>query len=325
MTIPCGSSRSVNDEILERIIAHAIDLDHYSNYEVRQIVSFLNGTIEPEIVRQLQKYAGQEWTIRRLTALREAVREIIRAGYRQMRSDVQADLRELVRIESQWNRTMLSGLVPVEVSLAAPPWAVLRDMIRQAPIDGRFVSEWLGDLEPATLARVNRALMIGVTMGEGVDQIVRRIAGTRANQYRDGVLDRSRRDIEAIVRTAVSGVSNNVRHETYRANRKVVKAVLFVATLDLRTCIVCAGLDGNTYDIDEGPRPPVHGNCRCTTSPVLRSWRELGIDLKEAPAGTRASLDGQVPATVKFPDWLRPRAALSVGPGPVAGLRRCPG
>jgi SPP1 gp7 family putative phage head morphogenesis protein len=309
MSIPRGSSRNINAEILERIIAHGIDLDHYSNYEVRRIVSFLNGTMEPEIVRQLQKYAGKDWTVRRLTALRAAVHAIISAGYRQMRSDVKADLRELARIESQWNKAMLSGLVPVEVSLVAPPLAVLRGMIRQAAIDGRFVSEWLGDLEPATLARVNRALMIGVTMGEGVDQIVRRIAGTRANQYRDGVLERSRRDLEAIVRTAVSGVSNNVRHETYRASRQVIKAVMFVATLDTATCIVCGHLDGNTYDIDEGPRPPIHGNCRCTTSPVLKSWQELGIALREASAGTRASMDGQVPATVKFGDWLRRRSA----------------
>ncbi|MCL5281640.1 MAG: hypothetical protein M1376_17210, partial [Planctomycetes bacterium] len=248
MTIPPGNPSTVNAEILERIIAHEIDLDQYANYEVRQIVSFLNTAIEPEIVGQLQKYAGKEWTIRRLTALRAAIREIIVGGYRQMRSDVKDDLRELARIESDWNMTMLAGVVPVGVSFVAPSLATLRDMIRQEPVNGRFVNEWLVDLPAATLARVNRQLMIGVTMGEGVDQIVRRIAGTRVNQYRDGILARSRHDIEAIVRTAVQGVSNNVRNETYRANRSVVKAILFVATLDLRTGTVCGDLDGQSYD-----------------------------------------------------------------------------
>jgi SPP1 gp7 family putative phage head morphogenesis protein len=185
----------------------------------------------------------------------------------------------------------------------------IREMIREAPIHGRFVKDWLADLAPATAARVNQQIMIGATMGEGIDQIVRRIAGTRANQYTDGILQRSRRDIEATVRTAVAGVSNNVRQLTYEGNTRVIKAVLFVATLDLRTCEICGGFDGNQYEIDEGPRPPIHPVCRCTTAPVLKSWRELGLDLKEAPAGTRASMDGQVPASVDFPTWLGRRSA----------------
>jgi hypothetical protein len=41
------------------------------------------------------------------------------------------------------------------------------------------------------------------------------------------------------------------------------------------------------------------------TTPVLRSWKELGIDLKEAPPGTRSSLGGQVPARVTYGEWLK--------------------
>ena len=39
--------------------------------------------------------------------------------------------------------------------------------------------------------------------------------------------------------------------------------------------------------------------------PVTKSWKELGINLKEAPAGTRASMNGQVPATMTYNDWLK--------------------
>jgi SPP1 gp7 family putative phage head morphogenesis protein len=308
MTILKGKPRSINAEVLDRIIAHAVDLEQYKSYEVRQIVSFLNAEIEPEIVHQLQKYAGRELTVRRLESLRQAIREITVAGYSQLRSDVTDDLRTLSSSEARWNVNMLAATVPISVSFVAPSVAAIREMMREAPIHGRFVKDWLADLAPATVVRVNQQIMIGATMGEGIDQMVRRIAGTQAHQYADGILQRSRRDIETMVRTAVSGVSNSVRQLTYAGNSRVIKAVLFVATLDLRTCEICGSFDGNRYEIDEGPRPPLHPGCRCTTAPVLRSWRELGLNLQEAPEWTRASMDGQVPARVDFSTWLGRRS-----------------
>jgi hypothetical protein len=38
---------------------------------------------------------------------------------------------------------------------------------------------------------------------------------------------------------------------------------------------------------------------------VLKSWEEIGIDASEATQGVRASMDGQVPESMKYGDWLR--------------------
>jgi hypothetical protein len=37
----------------------------------------------------------------------------------------------------------------------------------------------------------------------------------------------------------------------------------------------------------------------------LKSWKELGISLKEAPEGTRASMNGQIPESLTYPKWLK--------------------
>jgi len=44
-------------------------------------------------------------------------------------------------------------------------------------------------------------------------------------------------------------------------------------------------------------------NCRCTTVDITKTWKELGIDIEEAPPGTRASMEGQV-SDKTFEDFL---------------------
>lgn len=78
-----------------------------------------------------------------------------------------------------------------------------------------------------------------------------------------------------------------------------------VAGVVVHNSAVCRARDGKVYPIDSGPRPPAHPNCRSTTVPVLKSWKEMGINLKEAPEGTRAALDGQEASSVTYEDWLR--------------------
>jgi hypothetical protein len=64
--------------------------------------------------------------------------------------------------------------------------------------------------------------------------------------------------------------------------------------------------DGEVYPINEGPRPPFHFNCRTTTVPVTKSWKDLGAKKqKEVPASSRASMDGQVPDRLTYEDWLK--------------------
>ena len=76
---------------------------------------------------------------------------------------------------------------------------------------------------------------------------------------------------------------------------------------------------GQTWDIEtlqpvEGSElpfnggPPRHFNCRSRLRPVTKSFRELGVDADEIPAGTRASMDGQVPADITFDTYLESKS-----------------
>ena len=52
-----------------------------------------------------------------------------------------------------------------------------------------------------------------------------------------------------------------------------------------------------------------HWNCRSSSTPVLKSWKELGLDMNEMPEGTRASMDGQVAANLRYGDWFGKQSA----------------
>jgi len=84
--------------------------------------------------------------------------------------------------------------------------------------------------------------------------------------------------------------SANVAAQTavYEANRGVVKGYEWCAALEpgyqsgRGTCLRCAALDGQKWDMDEErPDCPLHPRCRCELLPVTKSWRELGLDIDE--------------------------------------------
>jgi SPP1 gp7 family putative phage head morphogenesis protein len=328
------ATTTVNEEIASRIIRHDVLLQGYANHEVYQIIGYLNRNVEPDLVARLQKHAGHTLTRKRLEAMRDGVRQIIEAGYEQIKQTLLEDMVAQGMVEAQANIKILADSMPMEVTFTTPNVATIREAVRAQPIAGEFVPEWFERLTLSTQQAVNRQIMLGAIEGEGIDKIVRRIIGTRANQYTDGVLERSRRDVAAVVRTAVAGVSDNVRDEVFKANADLIKGVQWTAMLDSRTCIVCGELDGQVFEIDRAPHAPRHWNCRCSRVCVLKGWKELGLPLQEAGAGTRASnavtkaqakrlrkldpeqrqeikarLQGQVPESLTYGQWLKRQSA----------------
>ena len=108
---------------------------------------------------------------------------------------------------------------------------------------------------------------------------------------------------------------------TPRTNVDHIAKVKWCATLDLSTSIACGSRDGKTWTNDENydpidhwipfSSPPLHLNCRCVLTYVLKSNKERGIDFPEFVMEncTRASIDGQVPSSVNYPDWLANQSA----------------
>lgn len=305
---------TMNEQLLERSIRHQVYIQRYGTRLGNEMIKLLDEAV-PDIARILAERLAKTTkrgydlgpaTTRRLQRLYVALNEVIDLARSSTYAALTADLVALARSEGLFETGMIAvEAKPINIEFLLPNPTTLASVVTSRPFEGKHLREWFDELTRRQKKGVQQAVRLGITEGEGIEQIVRRIIGTQANGFADGILHRSRQELRMVTRTATNHVSTQARQSVHEANRSVVKGEKIVATLDGRTSPICRRQDGKFYPIGEGPRPPFHPNCRTTIVPVLKSWRELGIDLKEAPKGTRAAFGGEVPADVTYAQWWK--------------------
>lgn len=324
---------SINDRLLDGTIRHGVYLERLKNAISREVLDFLKESVYPEAVSLLQarleRIASRGldsgvWTTARYREMVTGLREVIRDGVAEAQAMARVGLTRTAAHEAAWQTRSIQAQFPVDLELALPSPATLRAIVDDQPFNGQLMGGWFKTLGEGTQVRLVREVNTGLALGESVDQMVRRVRGdatgrwvertvdgelVRAREFAGGALDTTTREAEAVVRTAAAHVSGSARQATFEENSDVVSGSTWVATLDHRTCPVCAGLDGKFFKLGEPIPYPAHWGERCSLSPVLKTWREMGIDIDELPASTRASADGQVPQPVTYGEWLKGQAA----------------
>lgn len=298
---------SVNSLIRDRNIRHQIGLQRYSSSVVKEIMELLKA-VDRRLVERLSQADEGTGSAIRLQLLLDQIRASVKEAYQVIIMKIKERLRDFFQLEFDFQIGSLKSAVVV-FDIVTPEAAKLYAAVEARPLEGKLLKDIFEAMPEATTSRVHDAIRLGFVEGRTTDQIIRDVVGKRSLNYADGIMQTSRRGAEGIVRTALNHVANATRNEIYNANEELIKGVQWVSTLDMRTTRICQARDGKVFPLKSGPRPPAHMNCRSTTTPVLRSWKELGINLSEAPAGTRASMDGQVPDSETYQSWLKRQSA----------------
>ena len=296
---------TANDQIVNDAIRHSVYLERFKTQTQNEVLSKLKNEVMPDLVDRLKirlariKTRGRDigpGATKKLRELIAATNAEIVAGVKSTRDFTKAELREFANYEANWTVDTMQKAMPVNISLKTPNIGSLGAAIERNPMEGALLKDWWGGLAKTAQGRLQRQLNLGIVAGDSIQTIAR---GFRK------ALDTTTREATAIVRTAVNHASSTARAATYEANSDVVKGVQVVATLDGRTTVFCMSEDGKVYSLEDIRYPPYHFQCRTTTVPVTKSWKELGIDLKEAPPGTRATMDGQASSKITYNDWLK--------------------
>lgn len=301
-----GLGDSVNAKIMSAILRHRHFLLRAENSVVRDTVEALR-EVEGNIAETLGSVAADAgvddvggFRQQRLTELQRRIQAMLGST----RTDTVTALREGMErvigreLEIQGNILQRSLPENIDVDLIGPDVERVRRLVEQ-PVGGSVWTERVGANFTELGEQVNRSLVQSFTLGEGIGAAQRRL---RRQVEKLGV-----QRATLIARSEIQRAANDAAMNLYERNKSVIKGVQWVATLDSRTCIICASLDGQTWNIGESHPRPVTGShpaCRCFMTPVTRSFEELGLNADEFPASTRASMDGQVPGSVSYQSWL---------------------
>lgn len=276
---------TANETLMDATIRHQVQLMRFSSRMALDAYKLLEAS-DREIVALLAEGASELSGIR-LEAMLNEIRRLRRAVVDAIDLEVRPDLAGLGDIEASWEVAAMTTAVPVQVAFNTVSPATLRAAVA-TPINGIELKGWWDRLAVADSQRIEQQLRLGIVQGETNAQIVRRIRGTKAAGYSDGVLAITKRDAETVVRTAANHVSTAARQSVWEANADIIQGIRWVATLDGRTSSSCRARDGEVFPIDKGPRPPGHPNCRSTVVPVLAGEQIIGERATVRDTRTRA-------------------------------------
>ena len=307
--------QSINEQLLDNTISHQVELQGYQNHVAEKMVATLNRAdrkLVSELEDALERLPPERFTVKRLERMLDEVMNLNQEVYALLEGSLKTELLDLVNFEAAYQQQLFAHVLPVELNVAG----ILPETVYTAAFSRPFqiskdgavtLSQYLAGLSDHRAKLIRQSISLGYTLNEPIDKIVRTIRGTRAQNYVDGLLQAPRHHVEGMVRTAVNHFSNFTAQRFYKKNEAILNGWQFIATLDSKVTITCASLSNKVFPIGEGPIPPRHIRCRSFATPVVKSFRELGIDVDNIPASTRASMSGQVAADITFSDWLKSR------------------
>lgn len=171
----------------------------------------------------------------------------------------------------QWNKKLrkLSKPLLLEIIQGGVESAINELGIEVAwNIDNPRVDKWIKEelgskiqgINDTTLEQLKVTLQDGIDLGEGVDDLAKRVRET----YEDAKGYRA----ETIARTETISAFTEGNRQLYQESG--VKQLQFYTATDERVCEECYSKHGNKYGIDEaGGMIPVHPQCRCTWIAVM--------------------------------------------------------
>lgn len=312
---------TVNERLRDESIAHAVWLSRYSTGVAARMVKILNDSdaeLTARLLVAMDSLDRNSFTVTRLEALMMSVREVNHAAINSMFTSLSGDLREMAKYEAGYQLSLFDSLLPDFVTDAHPLVGLSSDTLYAAamarPFQGRLLSEWQSGLEADRLSRITNAVRQGFLLGDTNEQIAKKIRGHANKGYQDGALQLSRVNAASIAKTAVGHLAATARESFGSANNDLIKGKQWLATLDKRTTPQCRIRDHLKYTLDNKPvghKVPylqgpgrIHFCCRSTETFILKSAKELGIDVRDVSPAERASMDGVVTGDTTYSEWF---------------------
>lgn len=318
---------TVNEKLAAEAVRRRIMLLRYGNKEAQDLIAILrkaNPAITAAMLEGVEGLSASNMTPARLRALSRLVLTQTQAAYSNILKTLNGDMEDFGTAEADYNSSLLLKTIPGPVldylkkDIKATSWQQVLATLSSRAVMGRTIDQWFSVKLPTDLANslvngVQAAILQGTPSVKAVNQI-----------RKSAVWGNQERDLATVTHTAINFIAADARELTRKANADLIKERSWLSTLDNKTSTICIVRDGLRYTADTPVKPighdipygagpgKIHFRCRSTETWVIKSFRELGIPVDELPEGVRASMSGEVPASMNYLQWLQERASPRV-------------
>ena len=299
----------IDPTLFDQLMHNRIDFERYSQQQVRDLSGLLSNA-GTEIKNKLLSVPDGSFSSKRMNALLAEFNATINDTYDSAGSRLKEEMGAFAEHASELTGSAIANQLPSSFHPAAMTADQYSAILNKTPIrlgkdQALLYDEIFGKLASGMEEKVRGAVRLGMVSGESMADITRRVMGTKANGYSDGIMEGSRDDLAKIVHTTVMHTSNQAAQITMQNNSDVLNGWIYIGTLDSKMCSYCAMSYGQQYKFGEGFPPPKHVGCRCFQAPWIKTFKELGIDAPEFKPGMKSSATGPVKSDLSYSDWIK--------------------
>lgn len=269
---------TANEDLLAAVVRHQVDILRFGKGEAEAALKILDEAAE-DISSKIASRLATGQSTARLEALKAEIARTRLKVFERLKKSMTASMSALSVAEGAFENSLLKASMPFVLETTAVDPAKLQilagEPIRGIPLDG-----WLDQMAQADISRLQQAVTLGIVEGQTINQIIQAVAPG---------LQTTRRNAEALARTAVNSVSNRARQSVWDANEDIIDGLRWTATLDGRTSPICQARDGEVAPVGGNPlppgsdplmppdaRPPAHFNCRSVMVAIIDGEAALG-------------------------------------------------
>lgn len=292
------------------VIKYQVDFEKFKNGQANAIIELLDNA-SSEIAKYIKKTTGV-YTKARYKEIAKKLKEISASLKNNVESGIDVDsiIDYELKKQSKILDTLRNDIIKVknvgEVNFLYPSVEQIKTSALFTPFvkDGYGLTwqSYLNGIENGFYNTWDVGVRTGYLTGQTTQQIVKSVMGgvSKVDKLANpGSITSLRNSVYANTRTALQSLANETQRRVYEENDEYFGDKDFkyeyLATLDSRTCLVCASASEHLYkELKDVPHIPQHRGCRCCIVPYFN-----------IEGDTKASKDGQVDAKLTFNDWLK--------------------
>ena len=285
---------------------HQVFIQRYGTGVAEKYVNDLE-RINERVATRLKNQEIDKATRGKLRQIQLDINQLLGDGYNQANTSLLLEYENFAEVEADFSASMINEATTARYTANLPTLEQMQSALSVSsfsPDGGRT----LVNIEQAlTRFTSKKAELVRQTVRDGI------VLGDTSAVISERIQDLTRvtkAQANTISRTMTNHVSQIAREELIRRNDDVIDEVIWTATLDNRTSLICASRDQTRYPVNSNfPRPPAHYNCRST----LNFKVNPEFDLAGKAVGDRPSKGAtgkkDIKANINYGQWLKKQPA----------------